>query len=393
MIPTFHQSPRDPAFVQNPYPTYARMRSLAPLFHWADYGMPATAAFDLMETILKDRRFGREVPEAERRARPPHLAPFYRIDDNSMLEREPPAHTRLRGLVLRAFTSRRIAGLAPEIRTLAHHLIDRFEGPHIDLLPTYAEQLPVIVIARLLGVPETSAPDLLNWSHAMVAMYQSRRDAQVEREALSATAEFSAFLADHIAARRRAPRDDLISHLIAARDAGDSLTEEELVATCILLLNAGHEATVHTIGNGAHFLLRTGRRPEDPVAMTEEVLAADPPLHVFQRIAMETVEIAGHRFEPGDRVALVLGASGGHAGEFLSDPVAIPKPYQTHTESIHLAFGLGRHFCLGAPLARMEVAIALPVLFERHPNLALASHPTYADRYHFRALKDLRVAL
>ncbi len=393
-LTTFHQSPREAAFVQNPYPVYARMPR--PLFHWEDYGMCATADFALMEHILKHPSFGREVPEQERNLRPAHLAPFYKIDDNSMLEREPPTHTRLRGLVLRAFTSRRIAALKPEIETLAHDLIDRFKGPEIDLLPAFCETLPVTIIARLLGVRETSTTDLLNWSHAMVAMYQSRRDDRIEREALTATTEFSAFLHETITARRKTPRDDLISHLIAARDADDRLTEDELIATCILLLNAGHEATVHTIGNGVHYLLRTGQKPEHPEYITEEILAADPPLHVFQRIAMEDVEIADHLFRKNDRIALILGAAGHEPSEYPTKQVTLPNPYQTHTKPTlpkHLAFGLGRHFCVGAPLARLEVQTALPILFERHPKMHLAEPPKYADRYHFRALKHLRITL
>ncbi len=386
MLPTHTQSPRDPSFVQNPYPVYAEMRALGPLFHWTDYGMPATAHYDVIDAILRDRRFGREVPAGERAARAGHLAPFYRIDDNSMLEREPPVHTRLRGLVLRAFTSRRIAALEPEITALAHELIDRFEGPTLDLLPAFAEKLPVIVIARLLGVPEARADDLLAWSHAMVAMYQSRRDRAIEDAAVAATLAFSDYIRDLIADRRAVPRDDLITHLIAARDDQDRLSEDELIATCIQLLNAGHEATVHTIGNGVKALLEAGARPGDPAITTEEILRFDPPLHIFQRIAMEAVEVHGHAFAPGDRIALILGAAG-------RDPAYRRDPDVFCTASgqpKHLAFGAGIHFCLGAPLARLELQTALPILFERC-RLSLAEPPVYADRYHFRALEKLLV--
>ena len=182
-----------------------------------------------------------------------------------MLDREPPAHTRLRGLVLRAFTSRRIAALGPGIADLAHGLIDRFDGPETDLLPAFAERLPVVVIARLLGVPEDRADDLLAWSHAMVAIYQARRDRAVEDRANAAARAFAAFLADHVAERRRRPADDLITELVAAEAAGDRLDADELVATCVLLLNAGHEATVHAIGNGVAAILAAGRDPAAPL--------------------------------------------------------------------------------------------------------------------------------
>ncbi|MEO0913688.1 MAG: cytochrome P450, partial [Pseudomonadota bacterium] len=204
----------------------------------------------------------------------------------------------------------------------------------------------------------------------------------IEREALTAITEFSAYLSEIIKARRNTPQNDLISNLIAARDEGDKLTEDELIATCILLLNAGHEATVHTIGNGIHYLLSKGLRPNNPEEITEEILAADPPLHIFQRIAMQDVEIAGHMFKKDDRIALILGAAG-----------TIPNPYQNNTKPSHLAFGLGRHFCVGAPLARLEVQTALPILFKRHPNMQLSEPPRYADRYHFRALEALKIAL
>ena len=252
------QSPRDPAFVQDPYPFYHRARALGPLFLWEDYGFPCAAGHAEVGALLRDRRFGRELPADLKPPRPPHLADFYALDDRSMLDREPPAHTRLRGLVLRAFTSRRIAALEPGIASLAHELIDRLKRPEFDLLTGFAEPLPVVVIARLLGVPEAMSGQLLAWSHAMVAMYQARRDRAVEERANAAATDFAAFLRAHVAARRTRPGDDLITELIAAEREGDRLDTDELVATCVLLLNAGHEATVHAIGNGVAAILAAG---------------------------------------------------------------------------------------------------------------------------------------
>lgn len=384
-LPTFEQSPRDPGFVQNPYPAYDRMRAAGLLFDWSDYGMPASAHYEVIDATLRDRRFGREVPGGI--DHPPHLKPFYDLEANSMLEREPPTHTRLRSLVLRAFTSRRVAALRPEIEVLSHQLCDGMSGT-LDLLPAFAEKLPVIIIARLLGVPETHADQLLNWSHDMVAMYQSRRDRAIEDGAVAATEAFSAFLKGIIAERRKTPRDDLISHLIAARDDQDRLTEDELITTCILLLNAGHEATVHTIGNGVKALLQAGLRPDDPTATTEEILRFDPPLHVFQRIAQQPVEVFGQSFAIGNRVALIIGAAG-------HDPAICPHPerFDPARPAPHLAFGAGIHFCVGAPLARLELETALPILFDRFPRLTLAEQPRYADRYHFHGLERLIVTL
>jgi unspecific monooxygenase len=255
------QSPTDPAFVQDPYPFYDRARA-HPVFFWTDYGMPATANATAVGALLRDRRLGREVPADRRRPVPPHLAPFYAVEAHSMLELEPPRHTRLRGLVLRAFTSRRIAALAPEIAALAEDLAADLPA-EFDLLPAFAQKLPVIIIARLLGVPEAMAPDLLRWSNAMVGMYMAGRDRAREDAAAQAAADFAAFLRGYVEERRARPADDLITHLIAAEQDGERLTTDELISTCILLLNAGHEATVHTIGNGVKALLmHAGRGAE-----------------------------------------------------------------------------------------------------------------------------------
>ncbi|NNU80482.1 cytochrome P450 [Halovulum dunhuangense] len=388
-MPRILQSPREDGFVQDPYPFYERLRALGPLAVWEEYGFPVTGDHALVSSLLRDRRFGREVPPARRKPVPPHLEPFQRLEDRSLLSLEPPAHTRLRKLVLSAFTSRAVAAQRDGIATLAHELIDRIEGETFDLLTGFAEPLPVRVIARLIGVPEEMAPQLLDWSHAMVAMYQARRDGAVERAAGTAAAEFSDCLAEVIAARRLAPRDDLISDLIAARDAGDRLTEDEMIATLVLLLNAGHEATVHSIANGVKALLEAGldARSCDPARLCEEVLRFDPPLHLFTRFCTEEAEIAGHRFAPGDEVGLLLAAAN-------RDAAAFPEPSRfdpTRPAGPHTSLGAGIHFCVGAPLARAEIEIALPILFQRLPRLSLEGGPRYADRYHFHGLTALRV--
>ncbi len=384
------QSPTDPIFVQDPYPFYERARPAGPLFHWADYGLTCTGNAAAVSAIFRDRRFGREpvepLPILD------HLAPFYAVEAHSMLELEPPRHTRLRGLVLRAFTSRRIAALAPEIETLCHRLIDGFPPGPSDLLQHYGTRLPVIIIARLLGVPEARADDLLRWSNAMVGMYMAGRTRDTEDRAVAAAEAFVAFLHGHIEARRADPADDLITHLIAAEEAGERLTTDELVSTCILLLNAGHEATVHTIGNGVKVLLETGTPPDalspDRVEGTvEEILRFDPPLHMFTRWAYEDIDVMGHTFRRGDQVGLLLAAAN-------RDPGVWERPDQfdpTRPIKPHASFGAGLHFCVGAPLARLELQIALQVLFQRLPALRLVEAPEYADVYHFHGLRRLMV--
>ncbi|QYK43016.1 MAG: cytochrome P450 [Paracoccaceae bacterium] len=390
---TLAQSPTDAAFVQNPYAFYDRARRAGPFFHWRDYRLTATASAAAVGAILRDRRFGREIPAALRKPVPAHLEPFYAVEDHSMLELEPPRHTRLRGLVLRAFTSRRIAALAPEIAALSHALIDALPRDGFDLLPAFAQRLPVIVIARLLGVPETMAPQLLAWSNAMVGMYQAGRTRAAEDRAAAAAAGFAAFLRDYVNERRARPADDLITHLIAAEADGDRLTPDELISTCILLLNAGHEATVHTIGNGVKTMLETGTpsaalAPDRIAATVEEILRFDPPLHLFTRWAYADVEVMGHLVPEGTEVALLLAGAN-------RDPSVWANPHRfdpDRPEKPNLAFGAGLHFCVGAPLARLELQIALPILFDRLPGLRLAAPPAYADLYHFHGLKALNLS-
>ncbi|MEM9198692.1 MAG: cytochrome P450 [Pseudomonadota bacterium] len=393
-MPVLAQSPRDPAFVQAPWAFYDRLRAAGPLVFWQDYGIVCTGHHALVGQLLRDRRLGREAPPGVLPEPPAHLAPFYANEAHSMLEREPPVHTRLRGLVARAFTSRRIAGLRPEIATLSGELIAGFGGDSVDLLPAWCEKIPVIIICRLLGVPEDMADQLLAWSHDMVAMYQARRDRAVEDRAVAATLAFGAFLRSLIETRRRAPRDDLLSALIAAEEAGDRLSADELISTCILLLNAGHEATVHALGNGIKAVLESGLPPlallEEVRASdtVEEILRFDPPLHLFTRYVLEDCNIAGHVLPVGAQIGLLLGAAG-------RDPAVYPAPDRFDPERggpAHHALGAGIHFCVGAPLARLELRVALADLFARLPELRLAAAPRYADRYHFRGLEQLIVA-
>ncbi|MFO1143616.1 MAG: cytochrome P450 [Amaricoccus sp.] len=393
-MPTLTRSPRDPAFVRDPYPFYDEARAVGPLFLWRDYGFPCAAGYAEVSALLRDRRFGRELPQDLRPARPAHLADFYAIDDRSMLDREPPAHTRLRGLVLRAFTSRRVALLGPEIAALARTLANALDPHGCDLISGFAEPLPVIVIARLLGAPEAMAGRFLAWSHAMVAIYQARRDRAVEDAANAAAREFTDYLRGLVDQRRHRPGDDLITALIAAEAEGDRLDTAELIATCVLLLNAGHEATVHAIGNGVAAILAAGLDPSAlfatptvTAATIEEILRFDPPLHLFTRYALEDGEAFGYRFRRGDTIGCLLAAANRDPARFEAphrfDPARAPVP--------HLSFGAGIHFCVGAPLARAELEIALPILFERMPGLAFAAPPAFADRYHFRGLNELRV--
>ena len=380
------QSPTDPEFVQDPYPFYDRARSAGDLFWWNDYDMVCAVSHRAVMAALKDKRMGREAPKEFAPLVPKHVEPFYDVEAHSMLELEPPRHTRLRGLVLRAFTSRRIASLEPEIEGLAAELLSDTSSKPFDLLTTFAQPLPVTVIARLLGIPDENAESLLNWSNAMVAMYQARRTRAIEDAAVQATLEFKAYLSEVISEKRKAPQDDLISSLIAAEEDGQKLSKDELMTTVILLLNAGHEATVHTMGNGVKAMLENGCRTVSP-ALVEEIMRYDPPLHMFTRWVYEDLDFFGHAFKRGDQIACLLGAAN-------RDPAVFENPNAfdpNRAAAPHTAFGSGIHFCVGAPLARLELLVGLRVLFQTFPNLTIVQQPAYADLYHFHGLKSLMV--
>ena len=394
--------PRDPEFFNDPYPAYQAIRATAPVFFWEDYGFWCCAAHADVSALLRDRRFGRQVLHVMSRAElglsepKPHLAAFDAIERHSILELEPPEHTRLRNLVNRAFVSRRIERLKPAIAALAHERIDAFEDEgSTDLIAAFATPIPVAVIADLIGVPRAFAAQLLDWSHRMVAMYQFGVTRAVEEGANEAAGEFAEFIRAYARARRADLGDDLIGQLLVAESEEGRLSEDELVTTAILLLNAGHEATVHAIGNGVKAILEHGVDPvqafatdDETAATVEELLRLDAPLHLFQRYALEQVALAGVALRKGERIGLLLGAAN-------RDPQPFPNPDAfdaSRRPNPHLAFGAGIHFCVGAPLARLELATALPILFARLPALRLAERPQYRDAYHFHGLAALRVA-
>ena len=395
MLPKVAQSPINDDFVQNPYPFYETCLAKGGKVFWEDYNMVSLFKYNDVSNILKDRRFGRECPEDKKQFHRKDLAPFYELEDHSMLQLEPPKHTRLRGLVLRAFTSRKINSMAEEIEALCSQLMQNFSCNKVNILNEYANKIPVIIIARLLGVPEEMSDQLLRWSNDMVMMYQARRTEKHEERAIKASKDFSAFMRSYVEERRSKPKDDLITHLISAEENGEKLTTDELITTCILLLNAGHEATVHSLGNGIKVLLENKKNTIDWQSkikisqLIEEILRFDPPLHIFTRYAYDQIDLGDYTLKKGDEVALVLGATG-RDKTLWSDPEYFDP---NRIIKKNTAFGGGIHFCVGAALARLEMQIALPMLFTKYPKIELAEKPRYADVYHFHGLEKLLVNL
>jgi cytochrome P450 len=388
----------DHVFVQDPYPSYAALHAEGGVFFWEQFGFWCVGGHDAVNRLFRDRRLGRRRPVGPGLQERSHLAAFDAVEAHSLLELEPPEHTRLRGLVNRAFVSRQVERLRPDIEALAHALIDRFPaGGEVDLIEAYATPLPVAIIAGMLGLPQDTAPALLAWSHAMVRMYVRDPSAGDQAEANRAARDFALFLHDEIGRRRRAPADDLLSHLVTVRVGDGALSDDEIVSSAVLLLNAGHEATVHQAGNAVASILRQGgdpsrffATPAATEAVVEECLRHDPPLHMFTRHVYAPVEIAeGIVLKPGDEVGLLLGMAN-------RDPAAFEPPDEFRPgrgDQKNVFFGAGIHFCIGAPLARLELQVSLKVLFERLPKLRLARRPTVRDIYHFRGLERLDVAV
>ncbi len=390
---------RNPAFYGNPNATYARLHARCPTFYWKEQKQWFFTGYDHVNVLLRDRRFGRQVLHIATREELglpeplEHTQHFDAAERHSLLEIEPPEHTRLRTLVNRAFVSRHVEKMKPEIEMLAHGLIDRFEKDgQTELLSSFADIIPVTMIARMIGIPEEMGPQLLKWSHAYVGMYMFKRSREDELAADRAAEEFADYVRSVIAERRAEPKDDLLSHMIHTEHKGQFLTDDELISTTIVLLNAGHEATVHQIGNSVRVILESGLDPQslfgDEKATertVEETLRIGAPVHIFQRWALEPVEIDGVKFERGDKVSLILAAANLDPLKF-SDPLTF-KPGRA--EAPNLSFGAGIHFCIGAPLARLELNIVLPLLFQRLPHLKLASQPKVKDVYHFHGLERL----
>lgn len=391
--------PRDPAFVADPYRAYAALHEAGGVFHWEHYGHWCFARHEDVTALLRDRRLGRQVlhrmsREAAGLPEPPaHLAAFTAYERHALLELEPPEHTRMRTLVNRPFLARVNESLRPRVEALAEQAIDRFAAAReADLIEAFATPLPVTVICELLGVPVTHAAQLLAWSHDMVAMYQARRDEGVEHRAEAATRAFREFVRECFEARRVTPGADLLSELLASEVGGDRLSEPERLSTAMLFLIAGHEATVHAIANGVRVMLEQRIDPARAFAddaatarTVEEVLRIDTPLHLFTRWVLEPFTMHGVTFEPGQKLGLLLGAANHDPRRFGS-----PQEFQAgRSPNPHVSFGGGIHFCVGAPLARLELQVALPALFRRLPGLALAAPARWRDTYHFRGLETL----
>jgi cytochrome P450 len=394
-------APSDPAFVADPYPVYEELRRDRPVTYdeGTDHWLVARHAD--VNALLRDRRLGRtylHLASHEEMGRAPDTEwqePFWHLIRNGILDMEPPDHTRVRRLVSKAFTPAFVEGLRPRVERIVDELVDGVQGAgEFDLLPAIAEPLPVTVIAEMLGIPEADHHRLRPWSADICKMYELDPSEPSQRDAVRASGEFSEYLRELSRERRANPGDDLISALAQVLDQGDTLTEDELIGTCVLLLNAGHEATVNVTTIGWWSLFRTpgelARLRADPSLLptaVEELMRYDTPLQMFERWVLEPIEVLGVEVPRGAELGLLFG-SANHDPAVFDDPGRLdlgraPNP--------HLSFGAGIHFCLGAPLARIELQTSFATLLRRLPNMELVEEPRWKPNYVIRGLEGLRV--
>jgi unspecific monooxygenase len=370
--------------VADPYPHFARERARHPVAWHEPSQMYLTFSHATVGAVQRDRRLGRLWRDREPAAA---LEPFNLLHRNQMMENEPPEHTRLRRPVASAFARGHVERLRPRVREIAAGLLADVDPAGFDVVEQYAEPLPVLVIADLLGVPRSHAPDLRTWSQAIVRMYEVAPTQEIVDAAVRAATDFAGLVRALVAERRAAPADDLITDLVATE-----LTEDEVVAAVVLLLNAGHEASVNVFGNGLVAMLQRGLRPAaDVPATVEEMLRFDAALQLFVRTATEDVVVgpAGQEVvvEEGQRIAALLGAAN-------RDPAVFDEPDEfrvDRTPNPHLAFGVGVHFCLGAPLARMELAESVAELFDTFPDLEPAGAPVSRGTFVLRGHRSVPV--
>jgi len=381
-----------PDFLDDPYSVFGKLRREAPVIRHKETGLWLVLTYEHVNAVLRDRRFGRLWRDREPRER---YAAFNLLHRHQMMENEPPDHTRLRSLVAQAFARGHVERLRPRVDAIAGALIDRVEAAgRMDLIGDFAGRLPVELIAELLGVPEGDRVFLRPWSNAIVKMYEWERPAAVEERALVSSGDFAAYMRGLVQERRARPREDLVSHLAVAENDGQRLSEDEAVASAILLLNAGHEASVNVLGNGFVALLRHPAQLErlraDPAlvpAAVEEMIRYDAPLQLFERTAREDVEFGGQLIRAGEKAAALLGAANRDPAVFVDpdrfDIGRSPNP--------HLGFGAGLHFCLGAPLARVELQVAVAALLGRLPGLELAGDPVRRSTFTMRGYAEVPV--
>ncbi len=391
-------------FIQDPYPALNEMRESAPVIYDETSRLWMITRHEDVRTCLRDRRLGRiydHVTTHEAIGVPPpdpRWESFWKVEKHSLLELEPPDHTRLRSLVSKAFTVRAVEALRRPATQLAAALLEELvEQPEIDLLRDFAQPYSVGLITELLGVPYEDHRDLLDWSHKMVKMYELNTSEEQAKEAAAAAASFDSYVRGVIHFHRARARGGLVGELVHVDVDGEGLTDEEIVSTTIVLLNAGHEATVNTIGNGMVAFMNNRdewHRVVDgwvaPAIAIEEMVRWDAPLQLFERwVLTDELEVAGQPIPYGDKIGMLFGAAN-------RDPRAFDDPDAFRADrhaAHHIGFGGGTHHCLGAPLARLELDVGLAALVKAAPDMELTAQPVRQNAFTIHGYEAVPVAL
>jgi cytochrome P450 len=386
---------KDPQFLLNPYPVLSELRAHGrPMWH-EEMQLWLAATHADATAVLRSKSLGRIYTPQE----PSDLwETFNWLHADSIMENEGAKHTRLRALVSKAFNRGQIDRLAPRIQKIVDELLDNCEElGEFDLLADFAEPLPVRVIAELLGVSPSDEVNLRPWSQAIVKMYEFDVSAEEEAAARDASNEFAAMITAMVENRKANPTNDLVSDLARVEESGETLTLRELIATCVLLLNAGHEASVNAFGNGFVAAMNDGQaaetlrtRPREVTATAvEEFFRFDAPLQLFERTATTPTEISGVTIPAGAKIAALLGSAN-------RDSLVFDNPEKINLErnpNNHISFGGGIHFCLGAPLARLELSTSLPALFERFPTIQMTEIPELRETFVLRGYSEIKVGI
>ena len=386
---------KDPQFLLNPYPVLSELRAQGrPMWH-EEMQLWLAATHADASAVLRSKTLGRIYTPQE----PSDLwETFNWLHADSIMENEGAKHTRLRALVSKAFNRGQIDRLAPRIQKIVDELLDNCEElGEFDLLADFAEPLPVRVIAELLGVSPADEVNLRPWSQAIVKMYEFDVSAEEEAAARDASSEFAAMITNMGENRKANPTNDLISELARVEESGETLTLRELIATCVLLLNAGHEASVNAFGNGFVAAMNDGQaaetlrtRPREVTATAvEEFFRFDAPLQLFERTATTPTDINGVTIPTGAKIAALLGSAN-------RDSLVFDSPEKIDIErnpNNHISFGGGIHFCLGAPLARLELSTSLPALFERFPTIQMTEKPELRETFVLRGYSEIKVSI
>ncbi len=396
-------APGDAAFIADPYPVLAELREATPIFWNESTNQWMVTRFDDVSAALKNRKFGRSYThmfsheELGRTAPDVRWTRFNEHEQWSLLSLEPPDHTRIRRLIAKVFTPRAVAKLAEPIEGFSNELLDRCEElGTFDLLSDYAQPYSVAVICSMLGVPTSDTQLLLDWSHAIVKMYELTASEETKIAADRAAGEYIAYTRDLIARKRREPDGLLVSELARVEDEGESLTEDEIISTTMVLVEAGHEATVNTLGNGFRALMHHRSQWERVTSgdvtvssAIEELLRYDSPLQMFERWVLEPgIEIGGQPLNVGDEIAMLFGSAQRDPRRFDA-----PEVFDVgRDDPAHIGFGGGIHFCIGAPLARQELNRSLSGFADRFPNLQLVDEPSYHPTFVIRGLRSLTMS-